>query len=397
MVSTIQRSLRRQLKKLIAKCFFFLEFMRERLSDSNRLIDLKNIKNILIVEMQGFGDVIAVFPTAEALRARFPEARLTLISQKVAAELFNGLSLFDEIIPLGVNKTKLGMIDFIRSLPKLRRNEYDLFIVPSWSLRHTSVSLLVRSKARVGYLHDHSLQMLYHNDYRVEAKGIRSIKGIVTYFKEEHIITRALKTLAPLGIQPEDRQYHIEVSQTDAASILSFLKQNFKLDGNQKFIVIATGGVWKRRTWQLEKWKKLIDKVSQGNTWKFFVIGSKEEQQRNNFLCDNVRIFNLCGHLSLTQLPALIKRSHIFIGVDSGPMHLAAALGKPVIALFGPNIPEVSGPKGSLCLVIQKEMKCRPCNQDFCFKPKGQRCMDLISPDDVIDAYNHLRQKMIDK
>jgi len=389
--------LRKLIKKIIAANFIFFDRLKEQINVGNNIQDLNSIKKILIVEMQGFGDVIAVFPTAEVLRARFPEARLTLISQKVAAELFKGLSLFDEIIPLGFNKTKLGMIDFIRSIPKLRRNEYDLFIVPSWSLRHTAVSLLVRSKARLGYLHDHSLQMLYHNDYRVEAKGIRSIRGIVTCFKEEHIITRALKTLAPLGIQPEDRQYHIEVSQTDAASILSFLKQNFKLDGNQKFIVIATGAVWKRRTWQLEKWKKLIDKLSQGNNRKFFVIGSREEQKRNNFLCDNVRIFNLCGHLSLSQIPALIKRSRIFIGVDSGPMHLAAALGKPVIALFGPNIPEVSGPKGSLCFVIQKEMKCRPCNQDFCFKPKGQRCMDLISPDDVIDIYTHLRQKMIDK
>jgi len=386
---------RKLLKKVVASAFFLLDLLREKIA-SRAVIDVccDCIKNICIVEMQGIGDALAVLPAATSLKQKFPKAGLTLISQKVTAELFQGLSLFQEIIPLGFNKSKLGVADFILSIPRLRENEYDLFIVPSWSLRHTAVSLLIRSKARVGYLHDHSRQMLYHNDYGVETRGMRSLHDVV-YFKEEHIITRALKTLEPLGIQQAGvSQYHLEVSQADASFVLRFLKERYKLDADQKYIVMATGAVWKGRCWSPEKWKIFVEMLGQGNDLKFLLIGSREEEQKNNFVCDNVRTFNLCGHLSLSQLPALIARSHAFIGVDSGPMHLAASLGKPVIALFGPNIPGVSGPRGSLCAVVQKEMECRPCNQDFCPQPKGQTCMDLINPSDVMAAYKHLKQRM---
>ncbi len=365
---------------------------KELLTVKNGPIDLDDIKKIVIVEMQGFGDALAVMPTAKILKEKFPDAKLTLISQKVARDLFKNSPLFDEIIPLGINKTKLGVTDFMRSISKLRQVEYDLLIVPSWSLRHTVVSLLIRSKAKLGYLHDYSLRLTYHNDFPVEARGIATRKE-ARYSKEEHIITRALKTLEPLGIQNNEARYQIEVSPKEKMYVSELLKR-YGLNEDQDFIIISPGAVWKERTWSLENWKRLIEMLSSRNNLKFIVIGSAEEREAYSFLCDGVRSYNLCGLLNLSQLAALIEKCFVFIGVDSGPMHLAAALNKPVIALFGPNIPEVSGPVSDLNFVVQKKMKCRPCNQDYCPIPKGKRCMDLISPDDVLKAYDHLIIKL---
>ena len=386
---------RKVLKKAIAGCFILIDRFKEQLTGGNTQIDLSDIKKILIVEMQGFGDALAVLPTAEALREKLSGAKLSFICQKVAADLFRNLSLFDNVMPLGLTKTKLGIEDFIHSIPRLRQEEYDLLIIPSWSMRHTAVSLIVRSKAKLGYLHDYSLRMLYHNDYPVEVRGVASRKE-ATYFKHEHIVTRALKTTEPLGIENREERYQIELSSQDKTYVSHLLQQHFKIDERQQFVVISPGAVWNGRTWPMEKWTMLLDLLVESNGVKFVLVGSGEERHIYSFLCDGDRRFNLCGHLNVSQLAALIERCVLFIGVDSGPMHLAAALGKPVIALFGPNIPEVSGPKGSLSVVVQKDMDCRPCNQDYCPVPIGKRCMDLINPEEVLNAYHSLMARLGD-
>lgn len=370
-----------------------LDRCKEQLGDRNTLIDSNDIKKVLIVEMQGFGDALAVLPVARALRERLQGARLSLICQKVAADLFKDLPIFDDIVPLGLDKTELGIGDFVRSIPRLRQEEYDLLVVPSWSLRHTAVSLIVRSKAKLGYLHDYSLELMYHNDYPVEVRGVSTEKE-AKYSRDEHIVIRALKTIEPLGIQNGAERYQIEVSQRDKVYVSRLLRQYFGEDERQSFIVIAPGAVWKERTWPIDKWKRVVEMVSPENDVKFMIIGAVEERETNSVLCDGIRGHNLCGDLNLSQLAALIERCFVFMGVDSGPMHLAAALDRPVIALFGPNVPEVCGPKGNLCFVVEAEMQCRPCNQDFCPAPKGRRCMDLISPDRVLSAYRRLMARL---
>jgi ADP-heptose:LPS heptosyltransferase len=288
---------RRSLKQIIARCFILLDRCKVLITAENAPIDLNDIKKIAIVEMQGFGDALAVMPAAKALKEKFPNAKITFISQKVAKDLFRNSPLFEEIIPLGINKAKLGVADFIRTISKLRRVEYDLLIVPSWSLRHTVVSLLIRSKAKLGYLHDYSLRLTYHNDFPVEARGIATRKE-AKYSGKEHIIVRALKTLEPLGIQNGEARYQIEVSPRERVYVSELLKR-FGLNEDQHFIIISPGAVWKERAWSLVNWKRLIEMLSTENNLKFTVIGSAEEREACSFLCDDVHSFNLCGLLNL--------------------------------------------------------------------------------------------------
>jgi ADP-heptose:LPS heptosyltransferase len=231
--------------------------------------------------------------------------------------------------------------------------------------------------------------MAYHNDYPVQARGI-AIKKKTTYLKNEHIVTRALKTVEALGIVRSHKPYHLEACPEDRQYILDVLVRHCGMDETKKFIVISPGAVWEGRTWSLEKWKKLMRLLADKDDLRFVVIGSSEERARHGCLCDGFQVFNLSGQLNLAQLAALIERCFLFIGVDSGAMHLSAAMGKPLIALFGPNIPEVCGPKGGLSIVVQEDMRCRPCNQDTCPVSKGRRCMDLIRPEDVLRAYDDL-------
>jgi lipopolysaccharide heptosyltransferase II len=387
---------RKGLKRAIGRSFLLVDRIVEKLRPSCSLFNSRDIRNILIVEMQGIGDALAMLPAVKALIQRFPEAKITLISQKVAVELFERLGYFDHIIPLGRNKSELGLADFIRSVPRLRREVYDLFVVPSWSIRHTAVSLLVRSKTKIGYLHDHSFKMVYHNDYTVEVRGLASTKK-VKYYKEEHIITRALKAVEPLGVVANKESYEVEAGPKERKEIRELLQTFGAKNQDDQFIIIAPGAVWERRTWPPDKWKQLVEILTKKFRMDFFVVGSRADRHVASHICDGIRVFDLCGRLDLPQLMALMEKSRGFIGVDSGPMHLAAALGKPVVALFGPNVPEVCGPKGTQSVVVEKKMACRPCEQVFCPVPKGQRCMELIAPEDVARACDALLGRVAGK
>ncbi len=91
---------------------------------------------------------------------------------------------------------------------------------------------------------------------------------------------------------------------------------------------------------------------------------------------------------------ALAARCNLFVGNDGGPMHIAAAAGVPVIAMFGPQDPKLFGPLGDNHCILYKEAECSPCRQDVCHKAEGERCLDLITVEEVIDCVDRLVQGM---
>jgi ADP-heptose:LPS heptosyltransferase len=298
------------------------------------------------------------------------------------------------MIALGYSKAKLGIKDFFRTIRELRKITFDLLVIPSWSLRHSVVGLLLKARAKVGYLHDYSLRAIYHNDYLVEVRGIHA-RGSGKYLRREHIVTRSLRAIEPLEIRANDDNPSIVVHPRDRGFIADLLNNEFGVDQYARFVVCCPGAVWEHRKWRIDYWKQVFRQLRYQGISGVFVIGSPGEEALCESMCDGEFSFNLAGRLTILETAALLERCFVFLGVDSGPMHLAAALHKPVIALFGPNIPEVCGPQGELCCVIEKRLPCRPCDQEYCPVPAGERCMDAITPEDVMDAYGTLLPKTL--
>jgi ADP-heptose:LPS heptosyltransferase len=385
-----------RLRKLLKKYLIVHLIILDRLLGRRpkRILEGGQVKKIVFLELQGIGDAVATIPTAKALKEAFSGAKITLVTQSVAAGFFESQPCYDQVIALGYSKAKLGIKDFFRTIRELRKITFDLLVIPSWSLRHSVVGLLLKARAKVGYLHDYSLRAIYHNDYLVEVRGIRA-RGSGKYLRREHIVTRSLRAIEPLGIRANGDSPSIVVHPRDRGFIAELLNNEFGVDQYARFVVCCPGAVWEHRKWRIDYWKEVFSQLRYQGISGVFVIGSPGEEALCESMCDGEFSFNLAGRLTILETAALLERCFVFLGVDSGPMHLASALHKPVIALFGPNIPEVCGPQGELCCVIEKKLPCRPCDQEYCPVPAGERCMDAITPEDVMDAYGTLLPKTL--
>ncbi|MBW2174318.1 MAG: glycosyltransferase family 9 protein, partial [Deltaproteobacteria bacterium] len=233
---------KKSVRKLLKKCLIVHLILLDRLFGSRprRVLEGKEIKNIVLLELQGIGDAVATIPTAKALKAAFPGAKITLVTQRVAAGFFEGQPYYEEVIPLGYSKTQLGIKDFFRTIRQLRKITFDLLVIPSWSLRHSVVGLLLKARAKVGYLHDYSLRATYHNDYPVEVRGIRA-RGRGQYLRREHIVTRSLRAIEPLGIRANEDSPSIVVHSRDRRFIADLLNNEFGADRYAKFVVCCPG------------------------------------------------------------------------------------------------------------------------------------------------------------
>ncbi|MBA4394873.1 MAG: hypothetical protein C0407_15080 [Desulfobacca sp.] len=148
------------------------------------------------------------------------------------------------------------------------------------------------------------------------------------------------------------------------------------------------------KTWRIDGYAEVIDYLQQKLRWTVMVTSGPEKKELEAVdqilkKCQSEPI-NLSGRLSLKQLGCLIAGGRIFFGVDSAPMHIATAVGTPVLALFGPSGDHMWGPWGEGHLVLKKDWSCRPCGQDGCEGSKVSKCLVEITTDEVISGIETL-------
>jgi ADP-heptose:LPS heptosyltransferase len=120
------------------------------------------------------------------------------------------------------------------------------------------------------------------------------------------------------------------------------------------------------------------------------ITGTQKDSPCANILANSlkgIKIINACGKTTVNQLACLIKRCSVFISADSAPLHVAASQGVPFVALFGPTDPRRHLPPVENCIVIKKDLTCSPCYKSKC---KTRKCMELIKPEEVLEAINKL-------
>ena len=330
--------------------------------------------NILIVKLSAIGDVIHTLPSLAALRELYPRAHITWVVEEAAADLVKNHPCLNEVLVSGRKRWSrdLRAGQFSRSLSEirtfiktLRKRHYDLVIDFHGLLKSSIIVLLSGGKRKLGYDSWQELSGLFLNEKIPEDMN-------------KHAVDRYLDFPRYLGSKTGNVQFVLP-ADPGAEEKARVLLRNNKLE-DKNFIAINPVALWETKLWNNHKFADLADLISQDLQMKIAFTGSDKEQIDKITSSMTTDGINLGGETSLQDLACIYKKARMVISTDSGPMHLAAAVGTPVIALFGPTDPDRTGPYGAGHTIVRAGLDCSPCLLKKC---STKKCMEDISPEQV--------------
>ncbi|MDR1976744.1 MAG: lipopolysaccharide heptosyltransferase I [Campylobacteraceae bacterium] len=328
--------------------------------------------NILIIKMSSLGDILHTLPFAAALRSRFGEAKITWLVHPQFADFLPSKPIIDEVICFDKEGFKrLSLMDKIRYFCKMRQTlhskKFDLVIDMQGLFKSAVLAAISGCKRRIGYC-----------EMR-EGSGLVS-KAICGENKNAHVIERYLDVARYLGAKSEV----IEFPMPNFDEAFESVRKKFgKID--EKYIVMAVGARWKTKEWPIEHFAKLAQMISKDGL-RVVLVGGKDDKKKAEKLVslagsEAKNITDLAGETTLGELAALIKNCAVFISADTGPLHIAAAFKKPLIALYGPTLANRTGPYADDgASVILTSAACAGCLKKRC---SDWHCMRDIAPEVV--------------
>lgn len=345
--------------------------------------------HILLWMPNWIGDVVLVIPSLQALRKRYPEARLTAVSRAPASELLSHLSFIDSVIHVSFTRED-SVLDQLHFARRLAKYDFDLALVFPNSWRSAFMVYLSGTQKRLGYATEQRGIFLTHPQ-RATAES-----------KTEYRVDYFFKILSPLGLERLENGYDRFINKEEEP--LWRKKLAGMNIGEKDFLIVLHPGASKPpRGWHTDRFGNLCQKLIREYDAQILLLGSRDDSEMVDRIknhCPPDRAHALLD-LRLVEIAAVIQQANLFIGNDSGIMHLAAMAGTPVVGIFGPGNPLTTGPyiAPEKLEVVTRNYSCSPCRQRF-FKeckpsPHGKPyCIEDISVKDVSEAVERLVKRI---
>jgi len=336
------------------------------------------MRNILVIKLRYIGDVLLATPVLRALRERFPEAHLVAAVSRGTEDILKWNPDLNEV--LVVERERIaGQLRFLRDL---RRRRFDCVIDLTDGDRSAILSRLSGAPVRIGINEEHRWRGLLYTTVVQARPDVR------------HRLERDLETVRPLGIEPKVGPLVLRIPPQDEAAAVGLLDDfaGEKLSAGAKpLVMLQPGARYWFKAWPAERFAELAGRLAEKYGCRILVGGDARERDLAEMIRANVRtpVVPLAGRLTLLQCAAVLKRCSLFVGNDNGPMHMAAALGVPVVALFGPSDPAEWGPRGGRAEVLYKGLDCRRCFHPTCMRGE-ESCMKQITVEEVFAAASKL-------
>jgi len=334
--------------------------------------------NILIIKLSAIGDVLHTLPSLAALRRHYPGADITWVIEEAAADLIEGHPLLNRVI-VSRRKRWLGDLkrgrcdrplrEFRAFLRELRARPYDLVIDFHGLLKSAVIVGLCGGRRKMGYDSLQELSGLFYNEKIPEDMS-------------KHAVQRYLDFPRHLGAAVGAPEFAIPLTEENRRRAESLLKAAGRsLD--EPFVAVSPGALWETKLWDDEKFARLCDRIADELKTGIILTGSGRVELEGIEGRMKSRAGNLGGATTLRDLAWIYRLAALLVTTDSGPMHLAAAMGTPVVALFGPTDPVRTGPCGEGHIVIRRDLDCSPCLLKHC---DSLRCMKDITVEEVFSA-----------
>ena len=349
-------------------------------------LNARPIERIVVRGTNWVGDAVMTIPALRQLRRLFPDAHITLATRAWAEGLFADSDFLDD---LQVHEGS-GLRSVVQQVRQWRKRNFDLAILLPNSLETALVASLARVPLRIGYATDGRQALLTHP---LALPEWRESKHEVFYYLK---IVAELEWLVKqeqsfLNTQPDGS---LEVSEARKSTARDFLRARGVREGNL-LVALCPGSINSRaKRWPAERYAALADRLIDELGAQVLLVGSNAEAGVSQEVSRQMRNqpLTLTGQTDLAELVATLSLVDLLVTNDTGPAHIASALGRPTLVIFGPTNPLTTRPFSPLGEIVRKPPDCAPCMLRDC--PIDHRCMTAITPADVFDR---ARTLLIDK
>jgi heptosyltransferase-3 len=351
-------------------------------------VPLDGLKRVLVVKLRHHGDVLLASPVLAALKAAAPHLEIDALVYDDTAPMLAGHPALAQLHSVGRRWRNEGAARRLgvewRLFAKLRARGYDLIVHlcehprGAWLARSLgvrwSVAPAIAGRSRFW-------ERSFTHLYALPKNGRR------------HQVELNLDALRRIGLQPapEGRRAQIVAGDGPDSKITALLAAEGLSEGG--YVHLHPASRWKFKCWPAENWAGLIDRLASAG--ERIVLSAASDPEEAAIVEDilkrtRVPVLNLAGALSIKELVALIARAKLSVCVDSMPMHVASAVGTPVVALFGPSGDVEWGPWQVKAQVVASDHPCRPCGNDGCGGGKVSECLTTLDVDRVFVAAGRL-------
>jgi ADP-heptose:LPS heptosyltransferase len=344
------------------------------------------IRTLLLCELTRMGDVLTILPMFKLFRDSFPSCTIHVIADE---RYITTLRAFDRSIVVHGIPDSLTAAGTIRARKVARTIPADLACSMSPSRRNAWVALSSRAPAVVGYIGTDSSLTPFLSSYTVEGFGITVESG--HSFGNEPVQLRIVKIAHSLGIRSDVSGGQVKLNE----EIIQPIESELRARGNipdRPYVVIQPFAGWEYRAWPLERFGWLAGEIVTHHDRDVVFLHTQVEEAQIASLKreygDRDRIRFVLSK-DVLQSAVLIKRAELFVGNDSGPLHLAGAVGTPHVGLFGPAGPDLTSPAHPLGHYLFRRLECSPCRQERCIRPYDP-CMHHIDKREVFASVSSI-------
>ena len=334
---------------------------------------MKPREKILIFNVNWLGDVLFSTATIRNIRNNYPDSFIACIVPPRCLPVLEGNIHLDEIIVFDEKVKHRNLWQKLKFVAYLHRKRFDKVFLLHRSLSRACITWLAGIPERIGYY--------------TPKRGFLLTKSIIPLSVESvHRIDYYLNIIKGAGLNVQDRHTEFFVAQDDIIAMEKFLVDN-SINEDDFLVGINPGGNWGPKRWLKENFSELADKLADEFKAKIIITGSDQDTELAQVISRNMRhsVILACGKLSIKQFAALANILNIFVSADSGPLHIANAMGsRKIISLFGPTDPKLTGPYPlDNVVIVRKSVACRiPCYKVNC---TNNLCMKNITVDHVIE------------
>jgi heptosyltransferase-2 len=333
---------------------------------------------IMIRATNWVGDAIMALPAIRSVRAAFPDAHISIVARPYVAEIYQGQGICDELIPYNPKEQHKALSGRERLAREMRSKNFDVAILLQNAFDAAWLAWRANIPQRIGYARDGRSLLL--------TRAIPVPKPGEIPSHEKFYYLELIRRAGWLENLPDESQIALQVSEDQKRNANQVLRDAGVRPGALRVAIGAGASYGSAKCWRPERFAAVANHLQSEKNADVILFGAAAEANVSNAIAAAMirKPIDLTGKTSVRELPALLSQCHLFLGNDSGLMHVAAAVGLPVVAVFGPTDPHGTAPVTPRHTIVQQKPYCSPCFLRRC--PIDHRCMAAVSPQMVESA-----------